>query len=80
MIHQYMALFILGGVFLVMTGGEALFADLGHFGKKAIRTGWFVVALPSLLLCYFGQGALVLMHTEDIKYPFLVYRQTGFSL
>ncbi|HFE8536258.1 TPA: KUP/HAK/KT family potassium transporter, partial [Legionella pneumophila] len=70
MIHKYFALFILGGVFLVMTGGEALFADLGHFGKKAIRTGWFAVALPALLLCYFGQGAFVLMHTEDIKYPF----------
>ncbi|HAT6976807.1 TPA: potassium transporter Kup [Legionella pneumophila] len=70
MIHKYFALFILGGVFLVMTGGEALFADLGHFGKKAIRIGWFSVALPALLLCYFGQGALVLMHTEDIKYPF----------
>ncbi|HGK7681517.1 TPA: potassium transporter Kup [Legionella pneumophila] len=70
MIHKYFALFILGGVFLVMTGGEALFADLGHFGKKAIRIGWFSVALPALLLCYFGQRALVLMHTEDIKYPF----------
>ncbi|HAU1153181.1 TPA: KUP/HAK/KT family potassium transporter [Legionella pneumophila] len=70
MIHKYFALFILGGVFLVMTGGEALFADLGHFGKKAIRIGWFSVALPALLLCYFGQGAFVLMHTEDIKYPF----------
>lgn len=70
MIHKYFAFFILGGVFLVMTGGEALFADLGHFGKKAIRTGWFAVALPALLLCYFGQGALVLLHTENIKYPF----------
>ncbi len=70
MVHKYFALFILGGIFLVITGGEALFADLGHFGKKAIRIGWFALALPSLLLCYFGQGALVLMRSEDIKYPF----------
>ncbi len=70
MIHKYIALIILGGIFLVMTGGEALFADLGHFNKKAIQAGWFFVALPALFLCYFGQGALVLMHTEDIKNPF----------
>ncbi|KTD67457.1 Kup system potassium uptake protein [Legionella steelei] len=69
-IHKQFAVFLLGGVFLVMTGGEALFADLGHFGKNPIRIGWFAVALPGLLLCYFGQGALILMHPEKAAYPF----------
>lgn len=69
-IHNEFSLFILGGIFLVMTGGEALFADLGHFGKNPIRIGWFTVALPGILLCYFGQGAFVLMHPEQIEYPF----------
>ncbi|VEB37232.1 potassium uptake protein [Legionella sainthelensi] len=69
-LHKQFAFFMLGGIFLVMTGGEALFADLGHFGKKSIRIGWFSIVLPGLFLCYFGQGALVLMHPEDISYPF----------
>jgi len=51
---------ILGAVFLVITGGEALYADMGHFGAKPIRTGWYILVLPSLLLNYFGQGALLL--------------------
>lgn len=50
----------LGSVFLVVTGGEALYADLGHFGKKPIRLAWFVIVLPALLINYFGQGALLL--------------------
>ena len=50
----------LGAVFLVVTGGEALYADLGHFGKRPIRVAWFLVALPALLINYFGQGALLL--------------------
>jgi len=54
----------LGTVFLVVTGGEALYADLGHFGKRPIRLAWFVVVLPALLLNYFGQGAL-LLHTPE---------------
>lgn len=63
---------ILGGVFLVVTGGEALYADLGHFGKNPIRLGWFAVALPGLLLNYFGQAAYLLMHPEAIKNPFFL--------
>jgi KUP system potassium uptake protein len=51
---------IIGLVFLVVTGGEALYADMGHFGKRPIRVAWFVLALPALLLSYFGQGALML--------------------
>ncbi len=58
---------LLGGVFLVITGAEAMYADLGHFGKNPIRIGWFVVALPALLLNYFGQGANLLSHPEAIS-------------
>jgi K+ transporter len=50
----------LGAVFLAVTGGEALYADLGHFGRKPIQAGWLYFVLPSLLINYFGQGALVL--------------------
>lgn len=60
----------LGSVFLVVTGGEALYADLGHFGRKAIRTGWFYVVLPGLLLQYFGQGALLLSNPATVTNPF----------
>ena len=61
---------VLGSVFLVVTGGEALYADLGHFGRRPIRLVWFTVVLPGLLLNYFGQGALVLRHPEAVKDPF----------
>lgn len=61
---------VLGGVFLVVTGGEALYADLGHFGKRPIRLSWFLLVLPSLLLNYFGQGAYVLAHPEAMLNPF----------
>ena len=52
---------VLGAVFLVVTGGEALYADMGHFGKRPIRLAWFIVVLPALLINYFGQGALLLL-------------------
>lgn len=61
---------ILGSVFLVVTGGEALYADMGHFGKKPIRLAWFAVVLPSLLLNYFGQGALLLENPAMAENPF----------
>lgn len=61
---------VLGSVFLVITGGEALYADMGHFGKSPIRFAWFAVVLPALLLNYFGQGALLLQHPEAIENPF----------
>ena len=61
---------VLGGVFLVVTGGEALYADLGHFGRKPILRGWFFVALPCLLLNYLGQGAIVLANPENLENPF----------
>lgn len=61
---------VLGAVFLVVTGGEALYADIGHFGKRPIRLMWFTVVLPALLLNYFGQGALLLDHPEAAANPF----------
>ena len=60
----------LGAVFLVVTGSEALYADLGHFGRKPVQTAWFYLVLPALLINYFGQGALVLAHPETIENPF----------
>ncbi|SFI25659.1 potassium transporter Kup [Planctomicrobium piriforme] len=61
---------ILGVVFLVVTGGEALYADMGHFGKTPIRLTWFTVVLPALLTNYFGQGALLLRNPDAIAHPF----------
>lgn len=61
---------VLGSVFLVVTGGEALYADMGHFGKRPIRLSWFFIALPALLLNYFGQGALLLNNPEAVSNPF----------
>lgn len=61
---------VLGAVFLVVTGAEALYADMGHFGPRPIRLGWFAVALPALLLNYFGQGALLLHEPEAVVNPF----------
>ena len=55
---------VLGAVFLVVTGGEALYADMGHFGKQPIRLAWFALVLPALLLNYLGQGALLLQNQE----------------
>ena len=61
---------VLGSVFLVVTGGEALYADMGHFGRRPIALAWFTVAMPGLLLNYFGQGALLLREPEAIDNPF----------
>ncbi len=61
---------ILGAVVLCVTGGEALYADLGHFGKKPIRLAWFSIVMPCLVLNYFGQGALLLNNPEAVKNPF----------
>ncbi|APV50335.1 potassium transporter Kup [Betaproteobacteria bacterium GR16-43] len=62
--------FVLGAVFLALTGGEALYADMGHFGKKPIRIGWFCLVLPALMLNYFGQAAFVLANPAGVKNPF----------
>ena len=63
---------ILGAVVLCVTGGEALYADMGHFGKKPIRLAWFTVVMPALTLNYFGQGALLLQDPQAVKNPFFL--------
>ena len=68
--HGSIGLVTLGAVFLVVTGGEALYADLGHFGRKPIQTAWLSLVLPSLLINYFGQGAKVLADPAAIENPF----------
>ncbi|WGR92530.1 MULTISPECIES: potassium transporter Kup [unclassified Bradyrhizobium] len=68
--HGTIGLVTLGAVFLAVTGGEALYADLGHFGRKPIQSGWLFFVLPALLLNYFGQGALVLSDPAAIENSF----------
>lgn len=63
---------VLGSVFLVVTGGEALYADIGHFGLLPIRLTWFGIVLPALLLNYFGQGALLISNQEAVRNPFFL--------
>ncbi|MGA8989079.1 MAG: potassium transporter Kup [Rhodoplanes sp.] len=74
--HGIIGLLTLGAVFLVVTGSEALYADLGHFGRAPIRTAWLFVALPALTINYLGQGALILANPKAIENPFfLLYPQ-----
>ncbi len=68
--HGVISLVTLGAVFLAVTGGEALYADLGHFGRKPIRIAWFGFVLPALIINYFGQGALVMANPAAIENPF----------
>jgi KUP system potassium uptake protein len=68
--HGTIGLVTMGLVFLAVTGGEALYADLGHFGRKPIQAGWFYLVMPALLINYFGQGALVLSDPAAIENPF----------
>ena len=68
--HGVIALVTLGAVFLSVTGGEALYADLGHFGRRPIQNAWLCLVLPSLVINYFAQGALVLSHPDTIENPF----------
>jgi KUP system potassium uptake protein len=68
--NRYQAFVVLGSVFLVVTGGEALYADMGHFGKSPIRIAWFALVQPSLMLNYFGQGALLLRDPSTAANPF----------
>ncbi|MEJ0076131.1 MAG: potassium transporter Kup [Alphaproteobacteria bacterium] len=68
--HGHIGLVTLGAVFLAVTGGEALYADLGHFGRKSIKTAWFGLVLPALMLNYFGQGAMILRDPTAIANPF----------
>src|SRR5450631_2371341 len=68
--HQVSSLAILAGVFLTVTGGEALYADMGHFGKAPIRLGWVLIVMPALVLNYFGQGALLIQNPAAVSNPF----------
>jgi len=70
--YHWGALWALGSVFLVVTGGEALYADMGHFGRRPIKLGWFTLVFPALMLNYLGQGALLANHPEAIESPFFL--------
>jgi KUP system potassium uptake protein len=70
--HGLVGLTVLGLVFLAVTGAEALYADLGHFGRKPIQTAWLWLVLPALTINYFGQGALILAHPEAIENTFFL--------
>ena len=67
--HPGLGFAILGAVFLALTGGEALYADMGHFGKRPVRIAWFGFVWPALMLNYYGQGAQLLSHHESIAHP-----------
>ena len=75
--HPGLALAILGAVFLVVTGGEALYADMGHFGPAPVRLAWFTIVWPGLLLNYFGQGALILREPSLATEPFFALAPAG---
>ena len=77
--HRVHALLVLGGVVLVVTGGEALYADMGHFGRRPIRLAWYGIAMPALLLVYFGQGAVLLRDPAAAVNPFYL-AAPGWSL
>jgi KUP system potassium uptake protein len=68
--QKFRAFQVLGAVVLVITGGEALYADMGHFGRRPIRVAWYLFVMPALLINYFGQGALVLEHEASAANPF----------
>ena len=70
--HSWGGVFILGAVVLAVTGGEAIYTDMGHFGARPVRLGWYWFVLPSLMLNYLGQGALVLEDPEAIRNPFFI--------
>lgn len=70
--HTLLAFIVLGSVVLVVTGVEALYLDMGHFGKKPVRYAWLFIVMPCLLLCYFGQGALLMTDPSAIRNPFFL--------
>ena len=78
--HPGSMFILLSAVFLALTGGEALYADMGHFGAKAVRIAWYGLVCPSLVLNYFGQGALVLRDAAAVKNPFFLMASEGFLL
>jgi KUP system potassium uptake protein len=75
--HPGLALIILGAVFLAVTGAEALYADMGHFGKRPVRLAWLVLVWPALVINYFGQGALLLQSAVQVANPFYALAPQG---
>ncbi|WP_152045969.1 potassium transporter Kup [Aureimonas psammosilenae] len=81
LIHEgFLALIVLGSVFLAITGAEALYADMGHFGRKPIRVAWIVLVFPALALNYLGQGALILSDKATVDNPFFLLAPEWFRL
>lgn len=76
--HETLAFFVLGSVVLVITGGEALYADMGHFGRRPIRVAWLAMVFPALLLNYFGQGALLVRNPAAAENPFFLLAPKAF--
>jgi KUP system potassium uptake protein len=77
--HPVLAPAVLGSVFLTVTGAEALYADMGHFGRRYIALAWYAVAFPGLVLNYFGQGAFILSHPQSTENPFFAMAPTGLA-
>ena len=75
--HGMPGFLVLGSVVLAVTGGEALYADMGHFGARPIRVAWLTLAMPALVLCYFGQGALILREPATAENPFFAMVPSG---
>jgi len=75
--HGWSGFLVLGSVVLVITGGEALYADMGHFGARPIRLAWTAIVFPALLLNYFGQGVLLLEHGDSLRNPFFEMAPAG---
>jgi len=78
--HSLQAFIVLGAVFLVLTGAEALYADMGHFGIRPIQYAWFLLTMPCLLINYFGQGAMLLSNPEAISNPFFLMVPQAYTL
>jgi KUP system potassium uptake protein len=75
--QPHLAFITLGAVFLCLTGAEALYADMGHFGKRPIRLAWFILVMPALMLNYLGQGALVLAQPRAVEARSTCWRRPG---
>ncbi len=75
--HGFIGFLVLGSVFLAVTGAEALYADMGHFGRRPIQLAWLFFVLPALTLNYLGQGALILANHAAIENPFYSLRRIG---
>lgn len=78
--NSVIAFAVTGSIFLVLTGTEALYADMGHFGFKPIQFAWFLLVFPALLVNYFGQGAMLLQHPESVSNPFFLMVPETFTL